>query len=159
MTALRDAPAAEPGAPEAWLFSLRVQGTRYAFDASLVAEVVRVGLLTRLPSAPGFLLGVFTYRGDVLPALDLAQLLGLSATPARQGVRAAVVRSGPWKVAVVADEVEGLISLPATSIDRPPAEGGGTAEYLTAVGRDGGGTVAVIDLPRLVDAARARSVA
>jgi len=62
-------------------------------------------------------------------------------------------------VAVVADSVEGLITLPERSIERPPAEGGAAAGYLAGVGRDGVGAVAVIDLPRLVDAARARSVA
>ena len=56
--------------PEDWFFCLRLLGGRYAFEAALVSEVVRLGPLTRLPAAPPFLTGVFTHRGEVLPVLD-----------------------------------------------------------------------------------------
>jgi purine-binding chemotaxis protein CheW len=121
--------------------------------------VVRLGPLTRLPAAPSFLPGVFTHRGEVLAVLDLAQLMGQAAIPIRAGTRAAIVWCDPWKVAVVADDVEGLIAVDRRHFESPPAEGGGVSEFVSAVARDEQGTVAVLDLPRLVQAARARSVA
>ncbi len=124
----------------------------------MVTEVVRLGPLTRLPAAPSFLPGVFTHRGEVLAVLDLAQLMGQAAVPIRLATRAAIVWCEPWKVAVVADDVEGLIAL-ERHLEPPPAEGGGVSEFVSAVGRDEQGTVAVLDLPRLIQAARARSVA
>ena len=42
----------QPSGAEAWFFGLRLLGGRYAFEAPLVTEVVRVGPLTRLPAAP-----------------------------------------------------------------------------------------------------------
>ena len=150
--------AAPAGGAEAWLFGLRLVGGRYAFEAPLVVEVVRLGPLTRLPAAPSFLPGVFTHRGEVLVVLDLAQLIGQQAVPLRPSTRAAIVQCHPWKVAVVAEDVEGLISLPRRQLEPPPAEGGGVSEFVSAVGRDEEGTLAVLDLPRLVAAARARSV-
>jgi purine-binding chemotaxis protein CheW len=146
------------GPDEAWFFALRIMGTRYAFAASLVTEVVRLGPLTRLPSAPSFLPGVFTHRGEVLPVLDVSQLVGQSPIPIRASTRAALVHCGPWKVAVIADSIEGLVAIPRRSIEPPPGEGSGAAEFLTAVAKDGKGTVAVLDLTRLVEVARARSV-
>ncbi len=143
---------------EAWLFGIRLLGGRYAFEAPLVSEVVRLGPLTRLPAAPSFLPGVFTHRGEVLAVLDLAQLLGQGAVTIRPATRAAIVWCEPWKVAVVAEDVEGLIAVERRHLEAPPAEGGGVSEFVTAVGRDQQGTVAVLDLPRLVQAARARSV-
>jgi len=157
MAELRDAPGGAPGAPEAWLFCLRVLGGRYAFDAALVAEVVRLGPLTRLPAAPPFLPGVFTHRGEVLPVLDVNALLGRPPVPLRGATRAAIVRSGRWTVAVVAEAVEGLVA--ATGFEAPPAEPSGPGEFLSAVARDARGELAVLDLARLVEAARARSVA
>lgn len=150
--------AAGDGASEAWYFGLRLTGARYAFEAALVTEVVRLGPLTRLPAAPNFLPGVFTHRGEVLAVLDLSLLMGLQPVPIRPSTRAAIVHSGPWKVAVIADAVEGLVALDRKHLEPPPAEGGGVAEFLSAVGRDGEGSLAVLDLPRLVEAARARSV-
>src|SRR5512138_2141351 len=100
--------SAQGSGSEAWFFCLRLLGGRYAFEAPLVTEVVRIGPLTRLPAAPAFLPGVFTHRGEVLPVLDIGQLVGHAAVPIRASTRAALVHCGPWKVAVVSDSVEGL---------------------------------------------------
>src|SRR5512147_2832986 len=89
------------GSADAWFFCLRMMGGRYAFEAPLVTEVVRLGPLTRLPAAPAFLPGVFTHRGEVLPVLDVVQLVGQGAVTIRPGTRAAIVHCGPWRVAVV----------------------------------------------------------
>ncbi len=150
--------SATSGPGEAWLFGILLMGGRYAFEAPLVTEVVRLGPLTRLPSSPAFLPGVFTHRGEVLAVLDPAQLMGQSAIPIRASTRAAIVWCEPWKVAVIADEVEGLVAVERRQLEAPPAEGGGVSEFVTAVARDDKGTLAVLDLPRLVQAARARSV-
>jgi len=143
---------------DACFFCLRLLGGRYAFEAPLVTEVVRVGPLTRLPAAPSFLPGVFTHRGEVLPVLDIGQLVGHTAVPIRPNTRAALVHCGPWKVAVVSDSVEGLVVVPRRALEPPPAESTGVAEFLSAVGRDRHGPVAILDLPRLVETARARAV-
>jgi purine-binding chemotaxis protein CheW len=157
----------EPSAPqrteagstsEAWFFCLRLLGGRYAFEAHLVTEVVRLGPLTRLPAAPSFLLGVFTHRGEVLPVLDVGQLVGQAAVPIRSSTRAALVHCAPWKVAVVSESIEGLVAIPRRLLEPPPSESSGVAEFLSAVGRDRVGPVAILDLPRLVEAARARAV-
>jgi purine-binding chemotaxis protein CheW len=163
MSAPRAAPAPAAGgtstdAAEGWFFCLRIMGGRYAFEAPLVTEVVRLGPLTRLPAAPSFLPGVFTHRGEVLPVLDIGQLVGQGAIPLRGATRAAIVHCGPWRVAVVADAVEGLVSLPARMVEPPPAESAGMAEFLTGIGRDRDGAIALVDLPRLVEVARARAV-
>ena len=150
--------SAQPSGPEAWFFCLRLLGGRYAFEAPLVTEVVRVGPLTRLPAAPSFLPGVFTHRGEVLPVLDVGQLVGHGAIPIRSSTRAALVHCGPWKVAVVSEAVEGLVAIPRRSLEPPPAESAGVAEFLSAIGRDKHGAIAILDLPRLVETARARAV-
>ncbi len=151
-------PSGHAGVPEAWFFCLRMLGGRYAFEAPLVTEVVRVGPLTRLPAAPSFLPGVFTHRGEVLPVLDVGQLVGHAAIPIRASTRAALVHCGPWKVAVVSESVEGLVAIPRRSLEPPPAESSGVAEFLSAIGRDRQGPVAILALPRLVETARARAV-
>jgi purine-binding chemotaxis protein CheW len=147
-----------PRGPDAWYFSLRILGGRYAFEAALVTEVVRLGPLTRLPAAPPFLTGVFTHRGEVLPVLDIGQLVGRGSIPVRASTRAAIVHCGPWKVAVVSESVEGLVAIPRRALEPPPAESSGMAEFLSGVAQDRLGAVAILDMPRLVEAARARAV-
>jgi purine-binding chemotaxis protein CheW len=149
---------AGPRGQEAWFFCLRMLGGRYAFEAALVTEVVRLGPLTRLPAAPAFLPGVFTHRGEVLPVLDIAQLVGHGSIPIRASTRAAIVHCGPWKVAVVSESVEGLVTIPRRALEPPPSQSVGVAEFLSGVAQDRLGAVAILDLPRLVEAARARAV-
>jgi purine-binding chemotaxis protein CheW len=153
-----DTASQKGGSGDAWFFCLRILGGRYAFEAPLVTEVVRLGPLTRLPAAPSFLPGVFTHRGEVLPVLDIGQLVGQSPLPIRPSTRAAIVHCGPWKVAVVSESVEGLVSIPRKSIEPPPAESSSVAEFMTAVARDREGSIAILDLPRLVETARSRAV-
>ncbi len=143
---------------DAWFFCLRILGGRYAFEALLVTEVVRLGPLTRLPAAPSFLPGVFMHRGEVLPVLDIGQLVGQGSIAIRASTRAAVVHCGQWKVAVISDGLEGLVVIPRRNLEAPPAESSGMAEFLSGVARDKLGTIAVLDLPRLVEAARSRAV-
>lgn len=153
-----DSASSRGASGDAWFFCLRILGGRYGFEAPLVTEVVRLGPLTRLPAAPSFLPGVFTHRGEVLPVLDVGQLVGQSALPIRPSTRAAIVHCGPWKVAVVSESVEGLVPIARRAIEPPPAESTGVAEFMTAVARDRDGSIAILDLPRLVEAARNRAV-
>lgn len=146
-------------ADDPWFFCVRLLGERYAFEAKLALEVVRLGPLTRLPAAPSFLPGVFNHRGEILAVLDAAELLGERPTSIANGARAVIVQSGPWRLALIAEGVEGLTQIPADRLESAPAAGGGgPAEYLSRVGRDEKGNVAILDLERLVDVARARSV-
>ena len=47
---------------------------RYALDAALVAEVLPLVQVKKIPHAPAGVAGVFTYRGTPVPVLDLSQL-------------------------------------------------------------------------------------
>ena len=48
----------------------------YAVPAERASEVVNLPPLTRVPGAAPHLLGVFAHRGEVLPVIDLARLIG-----------------------------------------------------------------------------------
>lgn len=148
------------GRPDSWLFALRVRDGRYAFEAALVSEVVTLGPVTRLPASPPFLLGVFMHRGEVLPVLDVNQLLGQAAVALAPTTRAAVIHSDPWRVAIVAEQVVGLLPDVRDSFDTLPAgeKSGSASEYLVAVAHDSEGDLAVIDLGRLIATARSRSL-
>ncbi|WP_426149973.1 chemotaxis protein CheW [Pseudomonas sp. DC3000-4b1] len=69
------------------LFSLGEQ--RFALPAREVVEVLPLLPLKPIPRAPGWVAGVFSYRGQVVPVIDLCHLaLG---SPARQRTSTRVV--------------------------------------------------------------------
>jgi purine-binding chemotaxis protein CheW len=54
-----------------------LDGSAYAVSVERVREIVRMKPLTRVPRAPGWLLGVIALRGEVVEVVDLRQRLGL----------------------------------------------------------------------------------
>jgi len=84
---------------------------RYALEAGRVVEVVPLLALKRLPHAPKGVAGVFNYRGQPVPAVDLSELtLGQPAVE-RLSTRIIVVRHPD---AAGRDRLLGLVAEHAT---------------------------------------------
>lgn len=84
----------------------------YAVPAETAAEVVTLPALTRVPGAPMHVLGVFAHRGELLPLVDLARLVG---RPLDEPVkRAVLMRRTGGAVALTATKVLGVSTLEGT---------------------------------------------
>jgi chemotaxis signal transduction protein len=85
---------------------------RYALELRWVREVVSLGFVTGVPTAPAVLGGVCNLHGTILPVLDLGALLGLpSGPPARQGDGALVLEADDLVCALRVDQVDHVASL------------------------------------------------
>lgn len=139
---------------------------RYALPAALIAEVLPVVRIKRVPHAPAGVIGVFNYRGAPVPVIDLSELtLGRPAAP-RLSTRLIVVsypdRNGPDRN--VPDQNDkhtwhllGLIAERATdTMQRDPADfvpsgtTTGQAPYLGHVTTSSHGVVQRIDVETLL---------
>lgn len=56
-------------------------GDRFALEIRFVSHAVKAGNVRALPGAPSFLRGIANVRAQILPVLDLRDLLGLSRRP------------------------------------------------------------------------------
>ncbi|HWH70798.1 MAG TPA: chemotaxis protein CheW [Candidatus Sulfotelmatobacter sp.] len=127
---------------------------RYALETSRVVEVVPLLELKRLPQAPQGVAGIFNYRGQPVPAVDLCALtLG---TPASEclSTRIIIVRY-PGEAGT--SHLLGLIAEHATEILRreakdfvPPGLTVGAAPYLGPVLMAPQGPIQFIDERRLL---------
>ncbi len=118
----------------------------YAVPADTASEVVNVPSLTRVPGAPGHLLGVFAHRGEVLPVVDLTRLTGRPLDDAFK--RAVLVRTPRGAVALTATRVLGVSVLEGT-FERLGETG--VHAHLRGPARAAAGEVAVIDTQTFVD--------
>lgn len=75
-------------------------GRRYAISTESVREVVRLPQLTQVPLAPPALLGLGSFRGEVLAVLSLGQ-----RNPASEA-RQALIVAGATRIAIAVDRVE-----------------------------------------------------
>ena len=144
-------PADPEAAPEHRLdqvdhVTVRFGGGRYGICAPDVAEVVAVPVMTRLPGAPGWLLGIGNWRGHVLPLVDLRPLLGLTVAPLPSSARAVVLAVDGVEVGLVAEAVTGLSPIPAECAPPPVTVDPTAAELLRGIADGGsGGPIGVID--------------
>lgn len=89
---------------------LGIAGDRYALDAREVIEVVPYVGLRVVPSAPEGFAGLLSYRGAVIPVVDLCRLLSPSACPRLMSSRIAVCQiDDTRRVGVLAERVTRLI--------------------------------------------------
>lgn len=110
---------------EARCISVRAARAHYALDMSEVQEVIGMRPLTRVFHAPLAIAGVTSLRGDVLPVLDLAVLLGGDVTAlSSPDVRIVVVRETAGlkrRAGLVVDGLAGLRTRPEGALVEAPA--------------------------------------
>jgi chemotaxis signal transduction protein len=91
---------------------VRIAGEHYALPVERVLEVAELGEVAALPGAPAEVLGVRNLRGQVLPVIALAAVLGLGeGDPSR----VVVVESGELRAGLRVDEVLDVEELPPSS--------------------------------------------
>ncbi|MDB4957280.1 MAG: chemotaxis protein [Myxococcales bacterium] len=85
---------------------------RYAVELRWVREVVTLGFVTAVPTAPVALGGVCNLHGSILPVLDVAALLDQPpGPPPRQGDGALVLEAEGTVCALRVDQVDHVASL------------------------------------------------
>src|SRR5688572_15303568 len=85
---------------------------RYAIELRWIREVVTLGFVTAVPTAPPALGGVCNLHGSILPVLDVAALLDQPAgPPARQGDGALVLELEGMVCGLRVDQVDHVASL------------------------------------------------
>lgn len=89
-----------------------IGAARYAIELRWIREVVTLGFVTAVPTAPPVLGGLCNLHGAILPVLDVAALLDLPpGPPARQGDGALVLEAEATICALRVDQVDHVASL------------------------------------------------
>jgi purine-binding chemotaxis protein CheW len=126
---------------------LRVGSEAYAMPVQHVREVVGLGQVTVVPGSRPEMLGVRNLRGQILPVVDLAMLLGIDATvpPTRLLVAEAGGRAAGFAIDAVSEVGE---------LQDPTEE----AESALLIGATlaGGDLIGLIDVPRVFDSLEGR---
>lgn len=94
---------------------VRLAGERFAIGTGEVEEVVADPVLTPLPGFPDHTPGVLRHRGEWLPVIDAAPLLGLSRDEAARPGAALVVSRGRVRFALAVDAVLRVVEKPSAT--------------------------------------------
>lgn len=101
--------------PESQYCVFRSGRERFCLPVLDVEEVVEWPLVTRVPLAPGYLLGIFNLRGAIVPLIDIALTEGRRAGLLPKHVVVASLRGDghhdDLRLGIAADEVVGTYSV------------------------------------------------
>jgi len=129
-------------------FELREQ--ELAFPIADVRETLTLRPITRVFLTPPALAGIFSLRGDIVPVIDLAVLLGLSPTAAGDDSRIVVIDRGGKVAGIVVDRLRELRTLEAGLEPAPPSLPVDVATLLLGIAATQTGTVRVLDLEAIL---------
>ena len=113
--------------PERQYCVFRAGRERFCLNVLEVEEVVDWPIVTRVPLAPSFLMGVFNLRGTIVPLMDIAFTEGRRPGLLPKHVVVAAIKGDAQRedlrVGIAADEVIGTFSAAEDAmLDQAPAE-------------------------------------
>lgn len=119
--------AQEERRPERQYCVFRAGRERFCLNVLEVEEVVDWPIVTRIPLAPAFLMGVFNLRGTIVPLMDIAFTEGRRPGLLPKHVVVAAIQGDAQhedlRVGIAADEVIGTFSAAEDAmLDQAPAE-------------------------------------
>lgn len=110
----------------------RVEGVLLAISVHHVSETMRPRPIEPLAGAPRFVRGVSLIRGEPVPVVDAASLLGLSQ---RAPTRFVVLKTGTHRVALAVSEIVGVRELAPERLQGLPSLFGRVpANLVTSIG-------------------------
>lgn len=138
--------------PEQQYCVFRAGRERFCLSVLEVEEVVEWPLVTRIPLAPQFLMGIFNLRGTIVPLIDIAFTEGRRPGLLPRNVVVAAIRSDAHhddlRLGIAADEVIGTYSANEdTIVDHAPDN----VPHVRAMLRHDDRLALVMDLQRLAE--------
>ena len=123
----------------------------YAFDISVVREILRLTEITAVPNAPHHVKGLVTVRNVLLPILDLRTMLGLHEKE-DEDQRVLVVEVEGYTVGLLVDKVNEVLRVPVNVIDETPKLASGGQELKSVAQLDEGKRlILILDERGLID--------
>lgn len=146
--------------PEREFFLFRLGPMMLGVDSVNAREVTRLGVITPLPRAASFVMGVAGHRGEVLPVIDLLRFFSQGETRLSLRTLCFIGIHGSFAASFIADQVVGLRKVFVSDILPAPVGGEIPTEHVQGVIHESGdkGTTTLLDLPRVLQTSRQRAV-
>lgn len=124
----------------------------YGLPIDQIVEISKVFDTTPVPRTAAFLRGIGNVRGSVIPVIDLPQRLRMEGRPEDRHTRVLIVSLHDELYGLITDNVREVLSIAPESLESAPGGiGSSRAEFITALGRNDGQIVIILDLASVLD--------
>lgn len=108
----------------------RIAGFDFGLETEIVQEVLKTQRITYVPKAPDSVRGLINLRGQIVPAVDVRQILGFEPCDPEVAMNV-VVFTPTGSVSLLVDEIEDVLVVDAETFEVAPGTLQGTARELT----------------------------
>lgn len=139
---------------EEHLVTFKIGTEEYGIKIKEVQEINRMTEITKIPRAPHYIDGIVNLRGNIIPALDLRKLFGLTEKEMTDATRIIIVDYGGVKTGIVVDAVSEVLRFERALIELPPdiLSNGVESDYVEGVGKlnDGKRMILILNLDKVL---------
>lgn len=136
------------------LIVFRVNEEEFALRITNIKEIIRIPLITQVPSVPEHICGLCSLRGSLLPVVNCRKLFGLPDQEFTESSRIIVADIHGKNVGLVADKVLEVINVEEEAVKEPPASikgvDGGVLDSILILD-DGRRVVMLLDVEKMID--------
>ena len=105
----------------------------YALPIRQVHEIIRYTEPRSVAAESGWVRGVISLRGKIVPVYDLAARLGLEAEERAEGGKIVIVETATDMAGVIVDDVEEVLTVEDAQLDAVPAAGSASIEAIAKI--------------------------
>jgi purine-binding chemotaxis protein CheW len=105
----------------------------YALPIRQVHEIIRYTEPRSVAAESGWVRGVISLRGKIVPVYDLAARLGLQSEERAEGGKIVIVETATDMAGVVVDDVEEVLTVEESQLDAVPAAGSASIEAIAKI--------------------------
>ena len=105
----------------------------YALPIRQVHEIIRYTEPRSVAAESGWVRGVISLRGKIVPVYDLAARLGLHTEEQAEGGKIVIVETATDMAGVVVDDVEEVLTVEEAQLDAVPAAGSASIEAIAKI--------------------------
>lgn len=134
------------------LISFELSGKLFALPVMVVQEVIQATPPAKLPTAPGFVLGVINLRGKVTPLIRIRDLLGLNSEGRSRDRFVVICRHRGLQIGLMIESVAAMRRVKSQELDfNVKRQLGRNAAHLLALLRLDREVVSILSVDRLTE--------
>ena len=131
--------------------TFRLENEEFAIEVLKVQEIIRPLDVTRVPRCVGFIEGVISLRGQVIPIINLRKRFALPDSENTKDSRVIVVDVDGKAAGLIVDSVSEICRLGPDSIEpRPASVCNVDDEYIRGVGKQDGRLIVILEIDKVL---------
>lgn len=142
----------EPGQDEVQLVVFTIGSEEFAAEINQVREIISVEKITKVPSAPKFILGIINLRGKLVTVVDLHERLGFQRTQPLENSKIIVSDVKGGVLGMIVDQVVEVSRVLESQIEPPPPMSAGRidSKYIKGIAKMKDRLIVILDLENVL---------